>query len=75
MSEEGTHLRQMIVLALTDDDRLHTQEVQRLWALVKDDITLDRVIGVAWGALTQYSLAQAEQLVPAVGGLRQVLQV
>jgi predicted unusual protein kinase regulating ubiquinone biosynthesis (AarF/ABC1/UbiB family) len=74
MSEEGAYLRQMLVLALTEDDRLHTQEVQRLWALVKDDITLDRVLGVAWGALAQYSLAQAEQLVPAVGGLRQVLR-
>ncbi|HZG40063.1 MAG TPA: AarF/ABC1/UbiB kinase family protein [Nodosilinea sp.] len=74
MSEEGLHLRQMIVLALTEDDRLHTQEVQRLWALVKDDITLDRVLGVAWGALTSYSLERAEQLVPAVGSLRQVLQ-
>ncbi len=74
MSEEGAHLRQMIVLALTEDDRLHTQEVQRLWALVKDDITLDRVLGVAWGAITQYSLEQAEQLVPAVGGLRQALR-
>jgi predicted unusual protein kinase regulating ubiquinone biosynthesis (AarF/ABC1/UbiB family) len=74
MSEEGAHLRQMIVLALTEDDRLHTKEVQRLWALVKDDITLDRVLGVAWGAITQYSLEQAEQLVPAVGGLRQALR-
>jgi predicted unusual protein kinase regulating ubiquinone biosynthesis (AarF/ABC1/UbiB family) len=74
MSEEGLHLRQMIVLALTEDDRLHTQEVQRLWSLVKDDITLDRVLGVAWGALTSYSLERAEQLVPVVGELRQVLR-
>ncbi len=74
MSEEGAHLRQMIVLALTEDDRLHTQEVQRLWSLVKNDITLDRVLGVAWGALTSYSLERAEQLVPVVGDLRQVLR-
>ncbi|MGB5973374.1 MAG: AarF/ABC1/UbiB kinase family protein, partial [Nodosilinea sp.] len=74
MSEEGISLRQMIVLALTEDDRLHTQEVQRLWALVKDEITFDRVIEVAWGALTNYSLERAEQLVPAVGDLRQALQ-
>ncbi|WP_035994457.1 ABC1 kinase family protein [Leptolyngbya sp. KIOST-1] len=74
MSEEGVHLRQMLVLALTEDDRLHTQEVQRLWTLVKDDITFDRVLGVAWGALTNYSLERAEQLVPVVGGLRQALQ-
>jgi hypothetical protein len=42
--------------------------------LVKEDITVDRVLGAAWGALTTYSLDQAEQLVPGVGGLRQVLQ-
>lgn len=75
MSEEGLHLRRMLLLALTENDRLHTEEVQRLWALVKDDLTVDRVLGAAWGALTTYSLDQAEQLVPGMGGLRQVLQV
>ncbi|MGF1571263.1 MAG: ABC1 kinase family protein [Nodosilinea sp.] len=74
MSEEGTHLRRMILLALTEDDRLHTDEVQRLWALIKDDITVNRVLGAAWEALTDYSLNRAEQLVPGVGDLRQVLQ-
>ncbi|MEB3289964.1 MAG: AarF/ABC1/UbiB kinase family protein [Leptolyngbya sp.] len=75
MSEEGLHLRRMLLLALTENDRLHTAEVQRLWDLVKEDITVDRVLGAAWGALTTYSLDQAEQLVPGVGGLRQALQV
>jgi predicted unusual protein kinase regulating ubiquinone biosynthesis (AarF/ABC1/UbiB family) len=75
MSEEGLHLRRMLLLALTENDRLHTEEVQRLWALVKDDLTVDRVLGAAWGAFTTYSLEQAEQLVPGVGELRQVLQV
>jgi hypothetical protein len=75
MSEEGNHLRQMILLALTEDDRLHTEEVQRLWTLVKDDITVDRVLGAAWEALADYSLTRAEKLVPGVGELRQVLQV
>jgi predicted unusual protein kinase regulating ubiquinone biosynthesis (AarF/ABC1/UbiB family) len=74
MSEEGVNLRQMVVLALTEDDRLHTQEVQRLWALVKHDITLDKVLGVAWGAFTNYSLERAEELVPVVGDLRQALR-
>lgn len=74
VSEEGANLRQMIVLALTEDDRLHTQEVQRLWALVKHDITLDKVLGVAWGAFTNYSLERAEELVPVVGDLRQALR-
>jgi hypothetical protein len=64
----------MILLALTEDDRLHTEEVQRLWILVKDDITVNRLLGAAWNALADYSLQQAEQLVPVVGELRQVLQ-
>jgi len=74
MSEEGNYLRRMILLALTEDNRLHTEEVQRLWALVKDDITVNRVLGAAWEALADYSLTQAEQLVPVVGEIRQVLQ-
>ncbi len=74
MSEEGSRLRQLILLALTEDDRLHTEEVQRLWTLVKDDITVNRLLGAAWSALADYSLQQAEQLVPVVGGLRQVWQ-
>ncbi|MBU6230358.1 MAG: AarF/ABC1/UbiB kinase family protein [Cyanobacteria bacterium REEB459] len=69
LSEEAEQLRRMILLALTENDRLHTEEVQRLWALMKDDITVDRVLGLAWSALTDYSLHQAQQLVPAVGNL------
>jgi ATP-dependent Clp protease adapter protein ClpS len=49
--------------------------VQRLWALVKDDITFDRMVEAAWKAFTGYSLERAEELVPAVSDLRQVLQV
>lgn len=74
MSEEGSRLRQMILLALTEDDRLHTEEVQRLWTLVKGDITVNRLLGAAWSALADYSLHQAEQLVPVMGELRQALQ-
>jgi predicted unusual protein kinase regulating ubiquinone biosynthesis (AarF/ABC1/UbiB family) len=74
ISEEGSHLRQMLLLALTENDRLHTEEVQRLWALVKDDITFDRMLGAAWSALAGYSLEQAEALVPAVTDLRQALK-
>jgi len=39
-------------LALTEDDRLHTQEVQRLWNLVKDDLKPTRLFNAAIGALT-----------------------
>lgn len=66
MSDEGAHLRRMLLLALTENDRLHTEEVQRLWDIVKEDITVDRVLGAAWEALTDYSLNRAEQLVPGL---------
>lgn len=75
LSEEGRSLRQMLVVALTENDRLHTEEVQRLWALIKDDISFDRVLGAAWGVLAGYSLERAEQMVPVVGDLRQALRV
>jgi hypothetical protein len=35
---------------------------------------VNRVLGAAWEALADYSLTQAEQLVPVVGEIRQVLQ-
>lgn len=54
-SQEGQFLRRQLVLALTEDDRLHTEEVQRLWSLVKDDFTPSRLLGVAWSALTDLS--------------------
>lgn len=50
-SEEGRYLRQQIVLALTEDDRLHTEEVQRLWNLVKSDLRPLFFLDVAWQAL------------------------
>ncbi len=52
LSDEGKFLRQQLVLALTEDDRLHTAEVQRLWDLVKDDLKPTRLLNVAIGALT-----------------------
>ena len=75
MSEEGEYLRRLLLLALTENDRLHTTEVQRLWDLVKADITPERLFGAAWGVLTDYSIHRAEELVPAVADLRSALQL
>jgi len=55
LSEEGKFLRRQLVLALTEDDRLHTQEVQRLWNLVKDDLPPNRLLNVAIGLFTELS--------------------
>lgn len=75
MSEEGDYLRRLLLLALTENDRLHTDEVKRLWDLVKDDITPGRLFGVAWGALADYSITRAAELVPGVADLRSALQL
>ncbi len=52
LSEEGRFLRNQLVLALTEDDRLHTDEVRRLWNLVKDDLKPSRLFNVALGSLS-----------------------
>jgi predicted unusual protein kinase regulating ubiquinone biosynthesis (AarF/ABC1/UbiB family) len=54
-SEEGQFLRQQIILALTEDDRLHTQEVQRLWQLIQPDLQPRRLVSAAFGALAEFS--------------------
>ncbi len=51
LSDEGKFLRTRLLLALTEDDRLHTDEVRRIWNLVKDDFKPAHLWGAAMGAL------------------------
>ena len=55
LSDEGKFLRQQLVLALTEDDRLHTTEVQRIWNLVKDELKPARLFDAAIGAFANFS--------------------
>jgi predicted unusual protein kinase regulating ubiquinone biosynthesis (AarF/ABC1/UbiB family) len=55
LSEEGKFLRRQLVLAITEDDRLHTEEVQHLWDLVKEDLPPNRLLNVAISMLTEFS--------------------
>ena len=66
LSEEGQYLRRQLILALVENDRLHTEEVQRLWNLIKDDIKPDRLFNAALGALTGLSTAGATALLPSM---------
>ncbi|HEY9698866.1 MAG TPA: AarF/ABC1/UbiB kinase family protein [Trichocoleus sp.] len=66
LSEEGQYLRRQLILALVENDRLHTEEVQRLWNLIKDDIKPDRLFSAALGALTGLSTAGATALLPSM---------
>jgi predicted unusual protein kinase regulating ubiquinone biosynthesis (AarF/ABC1/UbiB family) len=64
MSADGAYLRRLIVLSLTEDNRLHTEEVRRLWDLVKADVKPDKIAGAAWNALVQFSTVGAASLIP-----------
>lgn len=64
LSDEGKFLRRQLVLALTEDDRLHTEEVQRLWDLVKDDLKPTRLLNVAIGVLTGFSREGVAAILP-----------
>jgi predicted unusual protein kinase regulating ubiquinone biosynthesis (AarF/ABC1/UbiB family) len=65
LSDESAFLRRQILLSLTEDDRLHTEEVQRLWELVKDEVKPGRLWDAALGALTEFSAAR----IPSIAAL------
>ena len=62
LSEEGSFLRRQIMLALIEDDRIHTAEVRSLWNLVKEDLQPSRLFNVALGALAEFSTEGAAAL-------------
>ncbi|MEO1429166.1 MAG: AarF/ABC1/UbiB kinase family protein [Cyanobacteria bacterium J06632_19] len=64
LSDEGQFLQQQLIIALTEDDRLHAQEVQRLWDLVKDDLNPTRLLSAAFGVLTQFSRERVAAILP-----------
>ncbi|AFY71775.1 ABC-1 domain-containing protein [Thalassoporum mexicanum PCC 7367] len=51
MSDEGKFLRKRILLALTEDDRLHTDEVARIWQLVGAELKPNKLWDAAVGAI------------------------
>jgi predicted unusual protein kinase regulating ubiquinone biosynthesis (AarF/ABC1/UbiB family) len=65
LSDEGKFLRRQLVLALTEDDRLHTEEVQRIWNLIKDELPATRLLGAAIEALTNLSKERTSAILPA----------
>lgn len=65
-SEEGKFLRRQILLALTEDERLHTEEVRRIWNLVKEDLQPNRLFSAALAAIAEFSAEGAAAILPAV---------
>jgi predicted unusual protein kinase regulating ubiquinone biosynthesis (AarF/ABC1/UbiB family) len=55
LSGNGGFFLRQVVLALTEDERLHTEEISRLWDLIKDDFQPQRLLGAAFGALASFS--------------------
>ena len=70
LSDEGKFLRRQLVLALTENDRLHTQEVQRLWNLVKDDLKPGRLFNVALTSLSELSVESVAAILPLATALK-----
>lgn len=55
VSEEGEYLRHQLITALIEDDRLHTEEVKRLWALIQPELQPQKLWDVAFQAISQFS--------------------
>jgi predicted unusual protein kinase regulating ubiquinone biosynthesis (AarF/ABC1/UbiB family) len=69
LSEEGRFLRRQLIIALTEDDRLHTEEVQRLWDLIKDDLQPTRLLSAAVDVLAELSRERVAAILPAFASI------
>ncbi|PLS69630.1 MAG: hypothetical protein CV045_01200 [Cyanobacteria bacterium M5B4] len=57
LSEEGRYIRNRILFALTEDNRLHISEVYRLWELVKPEVNFSwQIVPKAIAALVPFTL-------------------
>ena len=70
LSEEGRYLRQQLLIALTEGDRLHTDEVQRLWSLIQDDIKPQKIFDLAFNAFRQISAESVAAIIPSATASR-----
>ncbi|MBE9044516.1 AarF/ABC1/UbiB kinase family protein [Pleurocapsales cyanobacterium LEGE 10410] len=70
LSEEGKYLRQQLLIALTEGDRLHTDEVQRLWSLIQDDIKPEKIFDLAFSTFRQISADSVAAIIPSATASR-----
>lgn len=70
LSEEGKYLRQQLLIALTEGDRLHTDEVQRLWSLIQDEIEPQKILNFAFSTFRQFSADRVAAIIPSVPASR-----
>ncbi|MGF1541186.1 MAG: ABC1 kinase family protein [Pleurocapsa sp.] len=64
LSEEGQYLRRQLLLALTEDDRLHTTEIQRLWSLIQEEIQPQKIFDLAVNTFRQISSERVAAIIP-----------
>jgi len=62
LSDEGSYLRRQLLLALTENEQLQTEQVQRLWNLVKEDLKPAKLFDVALSSLREMSLEEVAAL-------------
>lgn len=53
LSADGAYLRERLILAVTEDDRLHTREIGRLWNLVRPAIQPRKIVDTALSSLRE----------------------
>lgn len=70
LSEEGKYLRQQLLIALTEGDRLHTDEVQRLWSLIQGEIEPQKILNFAFSTFRQFSADSVAAIIPTVPASR-----
>ncbi|MGI0481070.1 ABC1 kinase family protein [Geminocystis sp. CENA526] len=56
VSDEGDYLRRQLITALIEDDRIHTEEVQRLWTLIQPEFEPKKLFNVALQAIRQFAV-------------------
>jgi predicted unusual protein kinase regulating ubiquinone biosynthesis (AarF/ABC1/UbiB family) len=70
ISDEGSYLRRQLLLALTEDDRLHTDEVSRIWTLIQGDIKPQSLFDVAVNTFRELSIQGVAALIPTATAMR-----
>ncbi|WP_036481104.1 AarF/ABC1/UbiB kinase family protein [Myxosarcina sp. GI1] len=64
LSEEGKYLREQLLLAITEDERIHTDEVKRLWSLIQDEIKPQSIFELAFSTFRDFSIERVATIMP-----------
>lgn len=67
LSRDGSFLREKLVQALTEDDRLHVQEIARIWELLRPSIKPREIVASAFIGLRERFAPTTPPEKPALG--------